>query len=763
MLLALQILVASVIYWKFLNGSQYFAFADIGSDTYTQFIPLAMHMADYLGNEGFPGWSFQVGLGASLGMLTDPFLLLSTVFGAEAVPGLRIWIFMLKIACGGAFFLQALLALELRREAALVGALAYSFCGYLLIDGQWDPHASEFVFHALLLWVVVRHRRNGGVLVLPLAVAAMAASGIFMFSVGIFLALLFIANLVGSEQRQQVARDWCLKTFPLALLGLLIAAPIVIPNAMQLLDSPRVTGTQSMFADRLRDLASPNAIDTVFAQLAGFWHKDIVGIGNNYRGWMNYLEGPGFWVGILPLLLIPQLWRGVRSDRIWLIAGLATLAFYILSPFVRFAAFGFGQFYFRVSTLWVAMLLLVLFARALSIVLERGLDRRLFAVTAVVCLALLGAVVAHYQAVVRSDHVFMLLVLIGVATFGLMLWSRSRLTGSPVTIALLIFVAAEAMLIGWPSANEGRLAVTRQNFGYADATPSAVKFIKSQDPAFYRIEKTYESVGFCDSTAQGYFGVKSYFFHGSGIVAFNIALGLIPNRSRGTNFTNWLPGLGDRFALYSLLGVRYVVSPLPLHWPGFEAIAGNRVLTIYRNHYALPLGIVQEAQYPRERLAQLPNETKDLMMINAAIVERPIDGLRLADERDLDPYALDAVDRYLAQPAHRHQSSGLQVDRFSHQHITGRIPGGNGGILVFSIPNSPGWIVRIDGTDTPSFRANLGMLAVRIDRGPHAVELEFRQPGRRIGYAIGAVAAMLLALTWWLSTRRQWATAAGSL
>src|ERR1035437_6642664 len=176
MLLSLQCIVASVIYFDFISGHKYFAFSDAANDTYFQYVPLAMHLANYLATEGFPGWSFQVGLGGNLGMLTDPFLLASVMFGADAVPGGRIWFYLLKIACGGAFFLGGLLSLEVRREAALATALAFSFCGYMLIDGQWDSLATEFVFFSLIFWALAHHRRQRGLVFLPVAIAAAAVS-----------------------------------------------------------------------------------------------------------------------------------------------------------------------------------------------------------------------------------------------------------------------------------------------------------------------------------------------------------------------------------------------------------------------------------------------------------------------------------------------------------------------------------------------------------------------------------------------------------
>jgi uncharacterized membrane protein YfhO len=751
-LLGLQCIVAAVVYFDFISARKYFAFTDAGNDTYHQYIPLAMHLANYLATEGFPGWSFQVGLGANLGMLTDPFLLASALFGAEAVPGGRIWFYLLKIGCGGAFFLGGLLALNVRREAAVASALAYSFCGYMLIDGQWDSLATEYVFFALIFWALARHHRQRGLVFLPLAIAAAVASAsLFMpYFIGIFLLYVFIGELLVCERRGAVLRSWSTVIAPLVLLGVLLAAPIVIPNVIQLLDSPRVSGMQATFSARLAEVLSINDWLTIFSELAGFWHKSLLGVGSDYRGWMNYLDGPGFYVGVLPLLLIPQLWRGSRRDRAWLKASLAMLVFYVLSPLLRFAAFGFNLNYFRLSTLWVAMLLLVLSARAASIVLDQGVDRKLLIRAGLVPLVLLGFVAAFatIDGSLNFGHALKVLGLYTAAFALLYYGGRQVLPDRRFAAALVAFVAIDAMVIGWSEVNQNRPAVTPDSFAYNDDTVPALQGLKRADANFYRVEKTYESVSLCDSLAQDYFGVKSYYFHGSGVVDFHASLGLFTAGRHGINYTNWLHGLDDRFLLYSLLGVKYVISRTPLGWPGFQLFDRQGDLAVYRNDYALPLGIVQEHQYPRERFAALPLAARDEALLEAAIVEQPVEGIPQFDDSALFTGREDWVARRYAGLAEIHQRSGLQLESFSHQRIVGRVAPDHEAVLVFSIPASPGWSVRIDDRETPSFRANLGMLAVRIGAGMHGVEIRYRRPGATAGMLLSLIAMIALWGVW---------------
>ncbi|CAM9474779.1 unnamed protein product, partial [Phaeothamnion confervicola] len=610
---------------------------------------------------------------------------------------------------------------------------------------QWDGHATDVVAYALILWAFARHAQAPGLWPIPLAVAFAACSGTFMFSVGVFTVYAAIAATVASGRPGATALAWVRSVIPRCLAGLALAGPVLVPNVYQLLESPRISGAQAAFSDRLRELLAMNDDTTILLQLAGFFHKNLLGVGNQHFGWMNYLESPGFYVGVMPLLLIPQLWRGDRIDRRILVAGGIALALFISLPAIRYAAFGFGLDYFRVNSLWVSILLLVMFARALDVVASKGVGRGLLAGTALALALLLWHVHGNLFPRPPAAHEAKLAAFAGTALLLLGLFAWRRIEWGRFALLALLLVAVEAAVINEPSVNGKREAVTREVPGYADPTMGALNFIKARDPGFYRVEKTYNSVSFCDALAQGYMGVKSYWFQGAGVVGFFSELDLIPRRSRIKNFTNWLPNFGERFALSSLAGVKYVIANVPVAWPGWRKIRESEGLSVYENEFALPLGVVYEQQFPRERLARMSPEAKDITMMNAAIVDR----LRGTAPRTFDPRGLmkqgpSWIEDNYAAPARALQKRGLAIDTFSDGHITGKIDAEVPGILVFSIPFARGWSVAIDGVEQPVFSANLGLLGVEVERGPHRVELRFALPGFLAGLGVAALGLLAL-------------------
>ena len=757
-LFAVQILLIAVIFPGFLSGRFYFAYVDIGSDSYGGYVPFAIQIARTLASEGFTGWSFKSGLGSSMALWpSDPFTLLNQSGGLDNVLPLRIWVYLLKVILGGTSFFVLVRCFVVRWETAMISAVAYSFCGFIVINGQWDSEATAFVFFPLILWAVVKTLRGGSFIALPIVLAASLMSGVFFVSVGVFLVLVCLAFIMTSEEPLLMYKKWLTHILLLVAIGYLLAAPLLLPAILQLLDSSRVGGGQSLFQKIVQQSLSVNDWPLVLAEIGGIFHKDIFGIGSAYRGYWNYLEGPGFFVGVVLFILIPQLWGGTAMQRRVFLIALASVAAYFIFPVFRYAAMGFAVPYFRVSTLWISLVLMLLAAKAVDQVLENGVNGPLLALGVGVYAFLLMLVFAGSMgANVSESHVIKILGLALLAVSLLLLAYQKVVPARLLPLALLGAVLIESVVIAHPSFLDGRLIVTPKFRGYDDGTLEALTEIRTIDKGIFRVEKTYDSVSLDDAMAQNYMGVKSYFLHSRGVVDFYTGLRLIPAYADGNavNYTNWLPNAGPRFMLNSLLGVKYIIAREAVHWPGFVAIRTGQDFQLYRNEMALPFGIVQTKQIAQSALAKLAslpvvdaNGYRDITIINAVVVDQVVPGF--GEPFDLEellrPKVLSIQETYF-EPARSLQATGLHIKQFASNHITGHITPGRAGILVFSIPYSQGWSLKIDGQQTAMIRANFGMLAAPVQAGTHSVELNFRLPGQATGALLGAIGLGLLGL-----------------
>jgi uncharacterized membrane protein YfhO len=758
-LFGLQVLVALVIFSPFLTGQAYFAYFDIGSDSYAQVLPDAMHMARKLAAEGFTGWSFEFGLGGPTALLIgDTLGMLQMLGGPDHVVVLRIWVYLLKIILGGTFFLLFVRHMVDRWETAVICALAYSFCGFMVINGQWDIEATEFVFYPMILWAIMNYLRTGNVIVLPLTVAFVVGSSVFfVVSTGIFIAFTGLAFVFTSNAPRAMFKKWVFQLVPLIALGYLLSAPRLLPLVMQVLDSSRVSGGDSLFQKIASESLDLNSWPLILIQMGGLFHKDIFGIGSSYKGYQNYLEGPGFYVGVTFLLLIPQLWNETGRSRKLLLLGLLIVCAYFVFPVFRNLALGFSAPYFRVSTLWISLVLLLLAAKAVDLVIKNGVNSRLVLLgIGSVALLLLLVVQGGMGANVAKLHVIKILGIMLLASLLLLLACRGVFSLRLVPLALLGLVVMEATLIARPSYIEGRTVITPEMHAhsYNDGTLEALQAIRQLDKGIFRIEKTYDSVSLADSLAQDYMGIKSYYLHSRGVVDFNIGLGLIPppSGSTGINYTNWLPNAGNRYMLNSLLSVKYVLSKTPLKWEGLELYGKSGALYIYKNNYALPFGIVQTRQVTQKMLVgmsvpnvEAANMIRDVALINAVVLEQ-FDtrwGERFALDELLKKQVVPVEDVY-HKPAKKLQQTGLVIISFASNKIVGSIRPDAPGMLVFSIPFNAGWTLKIDSQPVPLVRANYGMLAATVAAGPQVVELDFELPGQRLGLLLGALGLMLL-------------------
>jgi hypothetical protein len=70
------------------------------------------------------------------------------------------------------------------------------------------------------------------------------------------------------------------------------------------------------------------------------------------------------------------------------------------------------------------------------------------------------------------------------------------------------------------------------------------------------------------------------------------------------------------------------------------------------------------------------------------------------------------------------------------------------GLLVMSDSYFPGWHARIDGVETPVWRADYAFRAVEVAKGPHWVELRYWPASFTIGLVISLLSLLALAAPW---------------
>lgn len=97
-----------------------------------------------------------------------------------------------------------------------------------------------------------------------------------------------------------------------------------------------------------------------------------------------------------------------------------------------------------------------------------------------------------------------------------------------------------------------------------------------------------------------------------------------------------------------------------------------------------------------------------------------------------------------AERIHALQARGLTDVSVNTNAVAGRISLDAPGVLVFAIPYSSGWTVRVDGVETKTQTSAGTFLSAKIDAGDHEISLVYRTPWLRTGAAVSALSLVLL-------------------
>lgn len=723
-------LVAVGVAWPYLAGHWALAFSDAGGDLLYQYYPLDLEHSRQFAQGGGITWSFRLGLGGYIGTHFDPFMWLQAVFPESWQLKLRIWTYLLKLGLAGLAMVAYLRMIGLHGLPVVLGGLAFAFSDYALINGQWDIHSTELVHFIFLACLLEWFLRSGSVIP-GLLIGLMLGFGhpFNMFTSAFFTILYVLA-------RTFVLWDWgswrkIALRMPLLLLcvviGILVFAPVQFTLLYYFLDSPRVSGDHVLFSRILESMFMLNDFHTVKSSLMGFLGKNSMGVSNYYTGWANWLEGPGFYVG-LPMLLLSTQLAGLRSSPaarrlFWLSA--VGIGLYILIPGFRYAVYGFNHVVFRTSTLWISMLLVVIGALGLSRALRRGLDR--VALGAAVALLVAFILAAHWLRF-TENVAYLLQVLAVMVAYVTIIVVPGMAPSLRFAVPMLAIFVLELMLLARPSLMQRAPALITAPVlvgNYADGSAEAAAWIRENEgvDTFYRIEKDYMSEFLLDGVVQDYNGIRSYFFHAASITRFIDSLGW----PRLTTHSNYIDADTSRDDILDLLGVRYLLSKSRERDQNerYRHLATVSGIEIYERVTARSIARLLTRTVPESQGRGLGTSERDRLLLEVALVE---DGVGIGN---------------MELPADGEEPRDVALRKLSDTHLAGEYAAEGSRLLALAIPYDGGWSLLLDGRENiPLVRINYGLMGAVVPGGEHRFELRFAPPGRSPGLAVAPFALL---------------------
>ena len=761
LLLGCLTLLIGFVFFDFLSGDRYYLFLDIGSDSVNVFLPQLMHLSDYLRQTGLPKWSFREGMGQNYFPFSfnDPFMFLMALAPKFSIPRLIIYAEAIKMLLAGFFFFRFLKALKMEAAPAVIGGLLYAFSGFMFIGGQWNQFSYEGVYFALLLWSLELFLSKKTWIFFPLTVMFIAGHQPF----NLFFAALITMGYAGLRQlliEPQPVGKWLLSLLRLGVLGLLgagMAGVLLLSSLQQMLQSPRGTGDASYFhilsskpvfgfGDELQYLSI----------LMRAFGNDLIGNGNDFKGWQNYLESPTGYIGLLSFILAPQVFVFLDVRRRRLLAtclGIALLP--VVFPYFRNALWLFSGDYYRAFSLFQSLFLLIMALFAMHAIYKHGkLNKPLLAASVVLLLLLLYFPWELKDRLIDSSLCFYsAFLLVCYAALTLMLGNKYH-RDKAVFLLLLLLLMEVGLSDRWAIMHRSTMKAVDWNARekYQDHTLEALAFIDKSDTGFYRIIKDYNSGpamhgSLNDGKVQGFNGTSSYNpFPQKYYIEFLQKTGVIETGNEAQ--ARWAPGLFNRTLLQPLTTVKYLLSNRPERYQagmGYDSITTIEDVKVFKNRYALPMGFTYDKYIAESHWQTLPLMAKDKAMLNALVVEDGQFPPGFTAYEQTDTTAAFSFQAFQSLTDALRKDS-LKIVAHDANAIEGTISLTSKKLLFFSIPYDIGWKAKVDGREAPLILGNIGFMYLPLEAGSHRIILSYRPPLLTAGAWLSACCILLCGL-----------------
>jgi len=655
LLLALLFLIGFAAFFDYFTLKNLFYFTDIGSDSLNQNYPAMVHINELLKEAWLSKWSFYKGMGEvyytafptePLGWLLNPLNKIGMASSPNYLVFRRfLYIFLTQFLFSGILFYLYLRSLSINKFSAILGAVSIVFSAYMVVGSGWGfaGHVFKIVFLLFSFEQLFLKKRW---YFFPFAIMLLSGNVFVLYIYSLFLLLYSIFRF--SFEKKGNLIDYLKligRMVVLGLIGILMNMVHVFRGAIKLFFSSRISGSAS-YSQALSEGSEIIEHTKLGATtLLRFFSSDILGTGSQFQGWSNYLEAPLFYIGLLTLLMLPQVFIHLnKRNKIIFGSFLGFWLMTLLVPWLRYAFLAFTGDYFRYGFDFFIPFTFLFYAIYALNELDKKLkiNYLLLGGTLVVLLIILFFPYSSIPARSIDGGIRKVIVLLLLAYSGLLILMSKAKYKSMAQLALLLLVVVELSWFSYKS-YDTRVPVTKREFaknagGYKDGTSEAVKYLKQIDPTFYRIEKDYQSGNAIhgslnDAMAQGYYGTASYSsFNQLNYVRFLEEVGIIQKGNETA--TRWITGLKGNPLLQTFGNVKYFFSKKQdanlLNW-GFDKIATESGISIFKNRYYLPFGYtydkyisfddfskLSEYRLSAQSLAGLKNELTGLADANFA-------------------------------------------------------------------------------------------------------------------------------------------------
>ncbi|RJP94752.1 MAG: hypothetical protein C4518_02710 [Desulfobacteraceae bacterium] len=765
----LVVIVQLFVFKDYIVLDKLLIYLDAGCDSYNQFYPEFVHSARYIRTEGLPTWSFCEGMGQSIfpGGISSPFFWLFNLFGMDRLAYGIVFIELLKSTITGVLFYFFFKTLKFSKYSCVAGGLLASCLGYLIVGSSgWYGHSTNVVYFILLLYAFELFYQKNNWLLFPVAVFFTAGNPFRLYLYSVFLftyALLRMLSEPESNVKNSIA--FLFKLAGAGAIGVGMNAVFSYNNLLEMINSPRVSGDVQAGAK----LVSGSVFSIVdrfqgVTSIMRLFSNDLMGTGSHYSGWKTYLGAPIFYAGLLPLLLLPQIF--VLPDKrkrtifslfllLWLIP--------VMFPFFRFALYAFmGNYYKHGLSMFIPFIVLLFGLYGFENIQQRNrinyivLFSSLLVLLTLLHFPFLSGTPLAGKMLIRSDLRLEISFMLFLYS-GLLYVLRYEALHRYIKPVLLVLLCFEAGYLSSITVNN-RETLTREQFeskvGYNDYTVEAVNYLKSVDSGFYRVNKDYPSPlgevnSINDAKVHGYFGTPSYSsFNKQEYIDFLKALEVIePGKEVETR---WAIGLLQRPVLQAIASVKYnLVKPADLaaknsfYQMTYEPIKQFGDVMVTKNKYAMPFGFTYDRYINVAEFEKLSKTQKDIALFLACVTDKDLTDIARIESQQIENSIKNFTLNDFTEIVSQKKTDALDMVYFSQKQFKGNISLDRKKFLFFSIPFDGGWEAFDNGQPIPMMKANIGFMGILLDKGAHNIELRYRVPYIKAAMTVSLISLLI--------------------
>lgn len=720
----LSLITAAVsLGWAIVKGHGIFTVRD---DFVVQQIPFTV-LTENSVSGGIDGWCWNLDLGTSLingfsfYTLGSPFFWLASLFPARLFPYIVGYIYILKYAVAAAFSYLYIKLFVNDSKYAVIGALIYSFSGFQSTNLLFYHFHEVVAFFPLLLYGLEKfmHDKSQFKLFAFAVFINCLLNYYFFVQECVFLVVYFLFRFLQLKNLKKLFFD-IIKCCSSALLGIMMAAALFLPNIIYTLGNTRSKGIITLYSS----LPEPRL--TLFILKGLLFPGEIM---NDHSSIYNSQWSST--AAYLPLVGLSLVFAYIITKKDWLSK---ICVFMLTVSFIPLFSSGFLLFAENSRRWWFMMILI--FAVASVRVIENFKDYKVtngVAINAVLAIAFYLAVrylpwdsINFESLLYHPLRFFFYLVLVLAGLLIILIASRLKVRFNKDCFkSILALVAVFSVMTTGSTlyfykrnATEPKEYYSQLKLGASLPENDAQYRYNLSDNVFTMTGKAAGLSSFSSTVSESIIEFDLLFDYYDYVIRMN---------------KNSVTGLAE------LLGGKYTVSEqLSETDKVIDTVKSDGKTYYIIEKVACPIGFRIEGYITEESLKSVDLQKRTQVLMSCAVVGRGDAGKVksvLSEFNPEDANDLGEMDVSIAKTVEN------ATDKFKRNNkgFTCESSYDSDSFIYFTVPYDKGWTAYIDGEKTEIINSG-GMMLLPVSQGKHRIEFCYSTPYFKMGLTIALAA-----------------------